>query len=648
MQGLHSKNLKDSQQGFTLVTVLIMSMMASVLVLNSLKDNVAQERLSGNFQKKMNARLVAEKGVFDTYNYLNAQLAANPNQTLDQLIAAMQTSGSASGISNMSYNLTANIPTGSNQLSLQSDGLRFDGETKLKANFELVSGSSQSSSAFGGGIIGCDGVTISGSGKIDSYDSSKGDYAEILDNNQANINNNATVRTLNDNDKIILSGAGNIEGDLIAIGSVEFKSSAHIAGNVHSNGSINMFNNSTIGGNASAFSYFKQKNGSIAGNIHANDYVNVNQTQVGGDVTTAGYLDATGYSIGGDILAGDNIDLSQVNVDGLAQTYANYSQYEGSVFGIRSKQNVTLSSTLSIVRNDNIHYAGSGDFAKDWSGAADSKYLSAPYKVLPPEPSLLEVPLVEKLPVDDGVLDPDDPNDITCDPLGIENEVLTVDSYADSAKDLDIKDTGAAHSVYTLSNNEGDYSQWASSSSKPAAIPATSARFLGQSKSILMYDNVNIKGNIEVKAGHNVVMYAKGNFNLSGASTLTIPDDSSLTLIVKGALIIGSGSTINTPTKGLTKDGIPVFSIYSSYSGTGVDGVEIKGGVEQIYAAIYAPLSDVKIASAVDFKGSVLGKKVEVSGAGGIHYDEALGLAKVGNVTTNTPSHLVFKGWQSL
>ncbi|GIU49996.1 hypothetical protein TUM4438_34790 [Shewanella sairae] len=639
MQGLHFKNLKGSQQGFTLVTVLIMSMMAGVLVLNSLKDNVAQERLSGNFQKKMNARLVAEKGVFDTYNYLNAQLAANPNQTLDQLIAAMQTSGSASGISNMSYNLIANIPAGSNQLFLQSDGERFDGETKLKANFELVSGSSQSSSGFGGGVIGCDGISLSGSGIIDSYDSSLGDYNSDPAQGEINKNANVTVRTLNDNDIITLSGASIIDGDLIAIGKVNFGGSAHIAGNVHSNDSITMLSDSTIGGNASAFTFFKQTSGSITGAIHANSYVNISETPVGGDITSMGEVTADGETIGGDILSQGDISLTRVTVAGLGQTYANYKQVEGSINGVKSKGNVTLSATHAIINNDNLRFAGAFNDPSD-------PYASAPYKVSPPQPQLPQVPLVEKQPIDDGILDPNDPNDLTCDPLDIENAVLTVDSFADSAKDLIIKDTGkgASSTVYTLSNTRGEYSQGGGSGAEYNPIPSTNATFLGDQHNILMYDNVKINGNIEIKPGHNVVLYAKGGFYLQGASTLTIPDNSSLTLIVKGALIIGSGSTINTPTNGLTQAGIPVFSIYSSYSGTGVD---ILGGVEQIYAAIYAPLSDVEIASDVAFKGSVLGKKVDISGAGGIHYDEALGLGHVGNVVKAAPPSLVFKGWQS-
>jgi len=162
----------------------------------------------------------------------------------------------------------------------------------------------------------------------------------------------------------------------------------------------------------------------------------------------------------------------------------------------------------------------------------------------------------------------------------------------------------------------------------------------------LMFDNVTIKGHLNIKSGENVTMYVKGNFKMSGASSLTIPNDSSLTLIIKGALDIGAGSQVYTSDKGLTSQGLPVFSIYSSYSGTGIN---LTGGTEEIYAAIYAPLTDIKIASAVGFKGSLLGKSVSVTGAGGVHYDEALGKANSGNNGGSATSpRLVFKGWQYL
>ena len=640
----HAK--QHPERGFALVGVLVVSMIAGGLVLNSMKDNITQERLSGNFQKKTNARLVAEKGVFDTYNYLNEQLALHPEKSLEQLLVGMETAGNVPGLAGMAYALTLETSAGSNTLGLQSDGVRFDGKTVLKANFKLETGSSTSSSAFGRGIVGCDRVAISGSGKIDSYNSVLGDYGQILVDGSQNIAGNATVRTLNDNDLVELSGTGKIDGNVFAVGNVELSSSANITGNLYSNGAIHMFSNSTIGGDVFSYQHYFQQNGSVSGSIHANTYVKIEQTKVEGGIVSSGYITATGESIGGAMLANGDITLRQVSALGIAQTYGNYSQYEGSVDGVKAKQNVSLLTTNAIINNDNLAYAGVGSFAKEWSGAPDSDYLNPPYKVDPPEPAIPVVPPVEMLPIDDGVLDVSDPNDMTCDPLGIENQVLIVEDHAPHAKDLDVNDTGADTTVYTLSHTLGEFSQWPGSpSSKPTPIAARTAPFIGVDQPILMYDNANIKGKLEVKPGHHVVMFAKGNFIMSGASSLTIPENSSLTLIVKGDLIIGAGAEVITPPHGLTADGLPVFSIFSSYSGT---GVYITGGVEQVYAAIYAPLTDIAISSSVGFKGSLLGKSVTVTGDGGVHYDEAIGDAEVGKVTVTSPPNLVFKGWQSL
>ena len=642
----HYSSRQKTDQGFALVSVLIVSIMAGGVVLNSLKDNITQERLSGNFQKKTNARLVAEKGVFDAYNHLNEQLALHPSKTMAELLVGMDTTGSATGISNMDYKLTVDTSAGSNKLTLQSDGLRFDGKTMLMANFELQSSTSSSSSAFGFGVVGCDRVALSGSGKIDSYNSTLGDYGDLMPDGKQNIAGNVIVRTLNADDLVELSGTGKIDGNVIAVGNVEFAGSAHITGNLSSNGAIGMFNNSTIGGDVFSYKHFKQKNGAVAGSIHANNYVKVEQTKVGGNIVSAGYVTATGESIGGDILSNGDITLRQVTTLGVAQTHGHYSQYEGSVNGVKAKKNVSLLTTNAVISHDNLSYAGMGSFAKEWSGASDSDYLNPPYKVEPPQPKIDLVPMVDRIPIDDGVVDIDDPNDMTCDPLDIENQLLTVEEFADHAKDLDVKNTGGDSTLYTLSNTLGEFTRWpGSNSTKPSPIAARNAPFISVTQPIIMYDNANINGNLEVKAGHNVFMFVKGNFIMSGASTLTIPDNSSLTLLVKGDLIIGAGSEVLTPTQGLTADGLPVFSIFSSYSGT---GIYITGGVEQVYAAVYAPLTDVAISSSVGFKGALLGRSITVTGDGGVHYDEAIGDADVGKVTTTSLPSLVFKGWQSL
>ena len=67
------------QSGFTLIKVMLMSTMASVVVFGALKETVIQERLTGNFQKDMNARLLAEKGVFTAAAELQSELENNPN-----------------------------------------------------------------------------------------------------------------------------------------------------------------------------------------------------------------------------------------------------------------------------------------------------------------------------------------------------------------------------------------------------------------------------------------------------------------------------------------------------------------------------------------------------------------------------------------
>jgi len=633
----------SSQQGFTLVTVLILSMMAGVVVLNSLKDSVVQERLSGNFQKKMNARLISEKGIFDTYNALENELAANPNLTISQLIEQVSENGqlpqNAHKLSNMSYKVA--LGSTPDDLTVSSDGTRFKGKAQLEAKFEIIAGTSASPSPFAKGITGCEGVLVQGSGVIDSYNSNLGDYDEALTASTRNKNDNVTVRTLKDSGEIKLTGGADIDGDVIATNSIVFNGSANVSGDVKSNGYLELPGNSAIGGNASAFKYYKQSSGSVGGNIHANGKVTISQTAASANIISRDEVSVTGGSVQGYILALSDVTLKNTTINNGVKTHTNYKQ-TGDITkgGVRAKGNATLAQWGSTIDSDDLRYGGQGSFTGE-----TPTYYNAPYKVNP-APSIVAVPEVEFIPIDDGILDPNDPNDITCDPLNIENEVSVVDVYATDAKDLYISGSGSGD-VYLLSQNKAEFTtNNGSGASASKNINAEVASFLNKSSYILMYDNVTIKGHLNIKSGENVTMYVKGNFKMSGASSLTIPNDSSLTLIIKGALDIGAGSQVYTPDKGLTSQGLPVFSIYSSYSGTGIN---LTGGTEEIYAAIYAPLTDIKIASAVGFKGSLLGKSVSVTGAGGVHYDEALGQANSGNNGGSaTPPRLVFKGWQYL
>ncbi|MDP2560264.1 hypothetical protein [Psychrobium sp. 1_MG-2023] len=635
---IQSNSKHTKQQGYTLVSVLIMSLMAGTVVLSSLQSSVIQERLTGNFQKKINARLLAEKGVFDTLDSMTTTLSANPTSTIQELVAALPTdahgniTGQGHQLSDLAY--AVNLSHAGSELTLTSKGSRFEGLSQLNAIFELQGSASSKTSPFADGIIGCEGVDISASGSIDSYNSALGDYHITT-----NKGKEAVVKTVTSSGLISLSGASTIEGDVFATHSLALKSGATIDGDVFANGNVTLPSSSDIHGNVTLRGNYKQSSGTVGGTIHANGTVTLNETKLGGNLKSRGIVNITGNKITGSILSQQDVTLTRVlTVGGGVQTHGKYTQIGGVVSnGVRAKGNVHLKESAQI-SNDDLRYNGIGTFYTHSLGYGVSPYAQEVPLNLP------DVAEVVALPTDDS--EATETTGSTCDVHSIEFEVLTVDASADNAKDLTISGSGTGD-IYLLSDAIGDFSLNNGSQSSPSKIitPVT-ADFLGVNHKFLAYDNVTIKGHLKVAPGANVMMYVKGNFKMSGSSSLTIPDNSSLTLVIKGAVEIGGGAQVYTPAKGITTTGQPVFSIYSSYSGTGID---ITGGTESIYAAIYAPKTDITISSDVAFKGSVLGNKVTVSGDGGLHYDTALSKAKVvGNPSGGSGQKLVFKGWKTI
>jgi len=609
---------KPSQEGFTLVAVLILTIVAGIVVLNSLKDNVVQERMSGNFQKAINARLASEKGVFDTFDTMNAALEANPSMSVQQIIAASTNDGKKSSsrliLDDTSY--LVELTGSGSELTLQSDGKRFEGKSGIKTVFGLVSTPGSGNSPFANGITGCEGLEVAGSGSIDSYDSNLGDYDSVT-----NHGGNVTVKTISASGEASLVGGTVIDGDLVVASKITLKGSADITGNVYSNGELTLKGNSTIGGDVRAYMSYTQSSGSVGGSIYANGNISLNQTPVGGNVHSRSNISIVGREVGGNVLTLKSLSLTRVNVGGSASAHRGYSQTEGNVGGgVRANGGVKL--TGASINNNDLRYNGSGSFSRQ-----SPNYNGAPYK-LSSSINLKGVDKIEYMAVDDGKGDPDKPN---CDPLGIEQEVIAVDDKAGSAKDLTVR---------SIKTYQIDELSAAFVGSSAIHVSARNAPFLGETLSVLMYDNVYLKGVMKVAPNTHVTMYVKGNFSMSGASKLIIPKGSSLTLIIKGVFDIKGGADIETPDQGLTAEGNPVFAIYSSSSGT---GIYIRGGIDSIYAAIYAPLTDVDISSHVDFKGSVLGKSVSLKGSGDIHYDEALGNAKGGSGGAPATSRLVFK-----
>jgi cytoskeletal protein CcmA (bactofilin family) len=245
---------------------MILSGLASILVLSSIKDNVNQERLSGNFQKKLNARLMSERGIFDAISeaetYLNNNSSASVNDLALNIndLSKLDNTGLIYG--GMKYKVQ--FDADGDELVLSSTGNRFEGESSLKVRLKITPGGS--GSAFADAIVGCDAVNLTGSGQIDSYNSAEAPY----DVSSPGIEGDVT--TINkDGADVKLGGYSPIYGDISATGNVNFNTSS-IVGNVHANGNViipDAGDVERVSGYVITRSNFEFTGGSIGGYVRA-------------------------------------------------------------------------------------------------------------------------------------------------------------------------------------------------------------------------------------------------------------------------------------------------------------------------------------------------------------------------------------------
>ena len=145
--------------------------------------------------------------------------------------------------------------------------------------------------------------------------------------------------------------------------------------------------------------------------------------------------------------------------------------------------------------------------------------------------------------------------------------------------------------------------------------------------------NLGSNGNLHIEGG-DVVIYVKGDINIGGNSSITIAEDSSLTFITDGRFSVGGSGRI-VPDSGhssytVNTEGKPYFSMYSGFSESAClsnncnnAGVNLTGNTS-LPGVIYAPLANINTTGSGALFGSAIGLTVNVSGAGGVHYDEAL------------------------
>ena len=146
---------------------------------------------------------------------------------------------------------------------------------------------------------------------------------------------------------------------------------------------------------------------------------------------------------------------------------------------------------------------------------------------------------------------------------------------------------------------------------------------------VLVLDSFSLVGTLDIEGG-DMTIYVTGDVNITNGSTLNIAKGSSLKIVTEGRFTLGSNLKVESDSP--TDDqGNPILSLYSTYddSGSGQPGVNITAD-SAFKGTIFAPDSTVNVAGSGALYGAVKGRRIEVSGGAGIHYDEALMESTVG------------------
>ncbi len=150
--------------------------------------------------------------------------------------------------------------------------------------------------------------------------------------------------------------------------------------------------------------------------------------------------------------------------------------------------------------------------------------------------------------------------------------------------------------------------------------------------------NISVSGNgSQTLTGGN---YKTGSISVSGNGTLYVSGtvriyltaETSLSTSGNGKIVVNSGGqlimytdgTVSISGNGIVNNAVRPQNclLYSAYDGPG-NGVTVSGNGD-LKAAIYAPETDIKFSGNGNLYGSAVGKTVEVTGNGNIHYDESL------------------------
>jgi hypothetical protein len=575
---------RKKQQGFTLITVLVLSSLASILVLNSLKDNVNQERLSGNFQKKINSRLISERGIFDSIAVAQTFLSANQSATIADLTNNLgtQTGNKTLTHGGMSYEVVSSETT-PGELLLSSKGTRFEGESALKVRLRVTPGGSNS--PFADAVVGCDGVNLSGSGQIDSYNSNVAPYDSHNPGNEGN------VSTITKSDS---SAVPPVSSDIILGGN------SPILGDVSSAGGINT------------------KTSRVEGSLHAN----------------------------GDIIIGSG---SGVKVTGNVRTRGNYYQNGGKIGGyVRANGDALMVWTTFILNNAHsgldILYGGSPDF-KDTTN--NQFYAENQYNVFPDVAKVKDSDVnAPDYDATNPATNCDHLN-VASKIAIVANGASSLPSLGTLSTSTftftENKVLGSAEGHYTI---HGDNTVFSSVNEnvlgETLPVIKLANLYLSSDANAVITGDVTlyIEGDFTLTGGAKMTITAGSSLTLLIQGKVKIAAGAKIEALQHGLTLARVGRE--------ARPVMSIYSSYASTvrRGNRYDdyGFQVSGAGE-LYAAIYAPLAFADIGAGTTLYGSIRAKRVQVTGGSAMHYDAALGDGDRGG-SYSTNAILSFLGFE--
>jgi len=148
----------------------------------------------------------------------------------------------------------------------------------------------------------------------------------------------------------------------------------------------------------------------------------------------------------------------------------------------------------------------------------------------------------------------------------------------------------------------------------------------------------------------NVTLVVDGNYNLGDRTQLNTADNATLTLLVMGQTTLSAGANLTSSgsiVRGEGSSATPAVQIFSTFQSNNdsVTGMTV-GGNADTHVAVYAPRAAVNVVGGGDIFGAVRSRLLNISGDGGIHFDEALAnVTEGGGNGGGTPTPASVNSW---